>query len=198
MQKKILESLEDVGNGPLGSQLKVLNEQNAKRNKEFEDALSKARESHLVVAALIATVTFAAAFTLPGGYNNDPGPNKGTAILAKKAAFIVFVISDAMSMVLSIFAVCIHFLISFIHGLDWIQRELIDEHTIILLFLAATLLTMIAMGTMIITFITGIYAILEPFLGLAITICLIGLSFFFLVYLVFRFIYKDVKDKTSL
>jgi hypothetical protein len=35
--------------------------------------LSKARESHLVVVALIATVTFAAAFTLPGCYKSDQG-----------------------------------------------------------------------------------------------------------------------------
>jgi dolichyl-phosphate-mannose--protein O-mannosyl transferase len=47
---------------------------------------------------------------------------------------------------------------------------------------------MIGMGTMIIAFITGTY------LGLAISTCLIGLSFFFLVYLVFWIIYKDAKD----
>ncbi|KAJ6724833.1 ANKYRIN REPEAT-CONTAINING PROTEIN ITN1-LIKE [Salix viminalis] len=76
------------------------------RNKE--EAFNKARESHLVVAALIATVTFAAAFTLPGGYKSD----QGTAILAKKAVFIVFLISDAISMVLSISV--IHFCWRFI------------------------------------------------------------------------------------
>ena len=88
MQKEILKSLEDVRSGPLGSRIKVLKGQ----NEEEKEAISKARESHLVVAALIATVTFAAAFTLPGGYKSD----QGTALLAKKAAFIVFVISDAI------------------------------------------------------------------------------------------------------
>jgi len=43
LQKEILESLEDVGNGPRGSQLKVLNGQNDERNKELKDALSEAR-----------------------------------------------------------------------------------------------------------------------------------------------------------
>jgi hypothetical protein len=194
LQKKILESLEDVGSGPINRGPFVLKgeeeKNNDEENKEEEEALSKARESHLVVAALIATVTFAAAFTLPGGYKSD----RGTAILAKKAAFIVFVISDAISMVLSIFAVFIHFLISLIHGFELVKSEDINEDVAINLFGVATLLTMIGMGTMIIAFITGTYAVLEPSLGLAIGTCLIGLSFFFLVYLVFRIICKNLKD----
>jgi hypothetical protein len=191
MQKEILESLEDVDKGLIGRGLFYLKgeeeKKNDEENKEEEDALSKARESHLVVAALIATVTFAAAFTLPGGYKSD----RGTAILAKKAAFIVFVISDAMSMVLSIFAVFIHFLISLIHGFELVKKKNISEEVAISLFWVATLLTMIGMGTMIIAFVTGTYVVLEPSLGLAISTCFIGLSFFFLVYLVFWIIYKD-------
>jgi hypothetical protein len=206
LQKEILESLEDIGSGPIGRSRFVLKEEeenndeknkkeeekenNDEKNKEEEEALSKARESHLVVAALIATVTFAAAFTLPGDYKSD----RGTTILAKKAAFIVFVIADAMSMVLSIFAVFIHFLISLIKGLEMEKNKVIDEVTTWQLFAYATLLTMIGMGTMIIAFVTGTYAVLEPSLGLAISTCLIGLSFFFLVYLVFRIIYKDATD----
>jgi hypothetical protein len=188
LQKEILESLDDVGSGPLGCRTMAFIGGNVGRNKEGEDALSKARESHLVVAALIATVTFAAAFTLPGGYKSD----RGTAILAKKAAFIVFVISDAMSMVLSISAVFIHFLISLIKGYEWFKKEELDEKVVVKLFGVATLFTMIGMGIMIIAFITGTYVVLEPSLGLAISTCLIGLSFFFLVYIVFRIIFKDV------
>jgi hypothetical protein len=201
LQKEILESLEDVGSGPIGRGPFVLKgeeeKNNDEENKEEQEALSKAREPHLVVAALIATVTFAAAFTLPGSYKSDQGPNEGTAILAKKAAFIAFVISDAMSMVLSILAVFIHFLISLIQGLEMEKNKEIGEDTTRILFGVATLFTMIGVGTMIIAFITGTYAVLEPSLGLAISTCLIGLSFFFLVYLVFRFISKDVRDKTS-
>ena len=195
MQKEILESLEDVGSGPIDRGPFVLKGEEEKNNdieeiKEEEDALSKARESHLVVAALIATVTFAAAFTLPGGYKSD----QGTTILVKKAAFIVFVISDAMSMVLSILAVFIHFLISLIHGFEMVKDKEIDEEAAMKLFEVATWLTMIGMGTMIIAFISGTYAVLEPSLGLALRTCLVGLSFFFLVYLVFRFIRRNLND----
>jgi hypothetical protein len=62
-------------------------------------------DAHIVVAALVATVTFAAAFTVPGGYKNE----QGTAVLVKNAAFADFVISDAIAMVLSISALFMHF-----------------------------------------------------------------------------------------
>jgi len=188
LQKEILESLKDVGNGPIRRGPFFLKGED-EENKEEKDAMSKARESHLVVAALIATVTFAAAFTLPGGYKSD----RGTALLAKKTTFIVFIISDVMSMVLSISAIFIHVLISLIHGLEWVKHKKIDEEAVMKLFGVATWMTMIGMGTMITAFIMGIYAVLEPFLMLAISTCLLGLSFFFLVYLVLRFILKHLK-----
>ncbi|PWA62160.1 Ankyrin repeat-containing protein [Artemisia annua] len=51
----------------------------------------------MVVATLIATIVFAAAFTLPGGYNQ----NTGIPFFIPKRALIVFVISDAISLMLS-------------------------------------------------------------------------------------------------
>ena len=188
MQKEILESLEDAGSGPLGS--RVLRIENVERKKELKDALSKARESQLVVAALIVTVTFAVAFILSSGYKSD----RGTAILAKKAVFIVFVVSNKMLLVLSILVVFIHFFISLIKGLEMIKdKEIDDVGYTEKLFGVATLLTMIDMGIMIIAFITGTYIVLESSLGLAISTCLIGLSFFFLVYFVLRFICKNLE-----
>ncbi|KAG5224830.1 ankyrin repeat-containing protein [Salix suchowensis] len=185
IQKKIIKSLEDVGSGPFGYgpfltpyRRDIIEEGKKKR----EEALNRAREYHLVVAALIATVTFAATFTLPGGYKSD----QGTAILAKKAAFIVFLISDTISMVLSISAVFIHFLLAFPN----VTLSKANKNTN-KLFGLATLFTISGMGTMIIAFITGTYAVLEPVLELAISICLIGLSFFFLVFLVFSILCKD-------
>uniref|UniRef100_A0A6N2KL30 PGG domain-containing protein n=1 Tax=Salix viminalis TaxID=40686 RepID=A0A6N2KL30_SALVM len=177
IQEEIIKSLDDVANGPFGYGPFNLRREKA-RNKE--EVLNKVRESHLVVAALIATVTFAAAFTLPGGYKSD----QGTAILAKKAAFIVFLISDAISMVLSISAVFIHFYLVRIEGLH--------NQTIMKVFGLASFFTMIGMGTMIIAFIAGTYTVLEPVLGLAVSICLIGLSFFFIVFFVLKIIVIDL------
>jgi hypothetical protein len=137
--------------------------------------LSKTRESHLIVAALIATATSAAAFTLVGGYKSGQDSNKGAAILAKKkAVFIVFVILDVISMVIFIFVVFIHFFILLIQGLEMDKDETIDKETTRILFEVATWLTMIGMGTMIITLVTGTYAVLVPSLRLAFSTYLIG------------------------
>ncbi|KAL7616218.1 hypothetical protein Lser_V15G01784 [Lactuca serriola] len=50
----------------------------------------------MVVAALIATIVFAVAFTIPGGYNQN-----GFPVFLPKGLFIAFVIVDAISLVLS-------------------------------------------------------------------------------------------------
>ncbi|KAM0022157.1 putative ankyrin repeat-containing domain, PGG domain, ankyrin repeat-containing domain superfamily [Helianthus debilis subsp. tardiflorus] len=48
----------------------------------------------MVVAALIATIVFAAAFTVPGGYDQ----NNGVPLFHSKATFMVFVVADAISL----------------------------------------------------------------------------------------------------
>ncbi|TVU26039.1 hypothetical protein EJB05_28566, partial [Eragrostis curvula] len=50
-----------------------------------------------LVAILIATITFAAAFTLPGGYSNDT-ESQGLPVMARKLAFQAFLISDTLAM----------------------------------------------------------------------------------------------------
>ncbi|MGV7959477.1 hypothetical protein PJP14_29690, partial [Mycobacterium kansasii] len=60
----------------------------------------------LVLAVLIATVSFGATFTMPGGYEND-GRSKGMATLTKKLAFEAFLITDAIAMFSSITAALI-------------------------------------------------------------------------------------------
>ncbi|KAL9410747.1 hypothetical protein AB3S75_044512 [Citrus x aurantiifolia] len=151
--------------------------------------MKEASESHLVVAALIATVTFAAAFTLPGGYKGDTedDPNKGTAILSKNAAFQSFVISDAIAMVLSLSAVFVHFILS----LKFFRK-------FIFLFVFALSFTLVAMAAMIVAFVTGTYAVLAPSLGLAIVTCIIGLTFFLLVvFMFYKVRSKAVEDESE-
>ncbi|KAF7146410.1 hypothetical protein RHSIM_Rhsim04G0028500 [Rhododendron simsii] len=57
-----------------------------------------------LVATLIATVTFAAVFTMPGGYDTSPD-NLGVANLVKNAALKAFIVSDTIAMSCSITAV---------------------------------------------------------------------------------------------
>ncbi|XP_065630523.1 protein ACCELERATED CELL DEATH 6 isoform X3 [Quercus suber] len=57
----------------------------------------------LVIAVLVATVTFAAGLTVPGGFNSsDNGPtSQGLATLGNTWAFQVFIVSDSMAMYFS-------------------------------------------------------------------------------------------------
>ncbi|XP_040384617.1 ankyrin repeat-containing protein ITN1-like isoform X2 [Oryza brachyantha] len=116
-----------------------------------------------LVAILIATITFAAAFTLPGGYSNDSG-SEGLPVMARKLAFQAFLVSDTMAMCssLAVAFVCIlarwedlEFLLyyrSFTKNLMWFA------------YMATT-----------IAFATGLYTVLAPrILWLAVAICFLS------------------------
>ncbi|KAF7127364.1 hypothetical protein RHSIM_Rhsim11G0102700 [Rhododendron simsii] len=59
-----------------------------------EKLMKDTATSCTIVAALIATVVFAAAITVPGGNNGD----NGLPIFSKRKAFIIFAVSDALSL----------------------------------------------------------------------------------------------------
>ncbi|XP_022760881.1 protein ACCELERATED CELL DEATH 6-like [Durio zibethinus] len=166
LQKQIANLLEDVVDGEV-AEVRVRPINKFGRNQL---AIEKAREAHLVVAALIATVTFAAAITLPGGFVSEKtADDKGTAILIHNVAFQAFVVTDAVALVCSLVAVFMHFAMA----LPYFQSERSYSS---LQF--ATQCTAYAVGAMVVAFSTGTYAVLEPSSGLAITTCCIGLSFF--------------------
>ncbi|KAJ0752189.1 putative ankyrin repeat-containing domain, PGG domain, ankyrin repeat-containing domain superfamily [Helianthus annuus] len=62
--------------------------------KEGERWMKTTAESCSITAALITTIVFAAAITVPGGSHQE----KGTPLFRRKSAFIVFAISDAISL----------------------------------------------------------------------------------------------------
>ncbi|KAI3830626.1 hypothetical protein MKX03_016458 [Papaver bracteatum] len=62
--------------------------------------------SCMVVATLIATVAFAAAFTIPGGNISDSNSSKnGTPVFLGTTSFIVFAVADALALFSSITSV---------------------------------------------------------------------------------------------
>jgi len=69
----------------------------AKKYKDHINAL-------LLVATLVATVTFAAGFTIPGGFNSS-APNMGMATLADDSTLFFFLVLDTLAMQSSIVAI---------------------------------------------------------------------------------------------
>ncbi|XP_021755697.1 uncharacterized protein LOC110720917 [Chenopodium quinoa] len=105
------------------------------------------RNSLFVVAALLATITFTAGFTLPGGFTQDTGE----AILAKKAAFLVFLVSNTLALSFSMLVlICLiwSMVFDFSKSLTLIDRSMV--------FLR------LALNFTLLTFMTGVYIVIAP------------------------------------
>ncbi|WOG94111.1 hypothetical protein DCAR_0313404 [Daucus carota subsp. sativus] len=72
----------------------LFTDEHIKLMEKGENWMKQTAAHSMVVAALIATIMFAVAFTLPGGNNQ----NNGLPIYLGKRAFAVFVITDAISL----------------------------------------------------------------------------------------------------
>ncbi|XP_022722616.1 ankyrin repeat-containing protein NPR4-like [Durio zibethinus] len=169
-KKHIRQLLNDIGDNAEVEGLRVHPNFREKVKDEddvsFIEVVEKTRETHLLVATLVATVTFAAAFTVPGGYKSD---EQGDATLSRDPAFKAFIITDTLAFVSSLLAVLLHFLLVF---LKWSLVNL--RFQVIGL---ADVLTFSAMIAMVIAFSTGSYAVLQSSMGFAIATCSLGLTF---------------------
>jgi len=115
-----------------------------------------------LVVILIATITFAAAFTLPGGYSADAG-NEGLPIMARKFAFQAFLISDTLAM-------CSSLAVAFICVMaKWEDLEFLLYYR----SFAKNLMWFAYMATTT-AFATGLYTVLAPHLQwFAIAVCVL-------------------------
>ncbi|PSS33805.1 Protein ACCELERATED CELL DEATH like [Actinidia chinensis var. chinensis] len=148
--------------------------------------INKFGDNNMIVAALIATVSFAAGFTLPGGYDGNAGPNQGMAVLVRKSAFKAFVISNAMAVICSTSALFVFLIGSFYKK----QSKILIRYGI------GFVLMIISLVAMMIAFITGTYAVLAttPGLGIAIAMCVIGCSFLIIYYIILhKWCYRNLK-----
>ncbi|KAH1047133.1 hypothetical protein J1N35_037917 [Gossypium stocksii] len=176
-KKQIREILKEIGNnaGVEGIRPhKSFRENMGKDNNPstLKEVVDKLRETHLLVAALVATVAFTAAIDVPGGYKaDDKGTvDEGTAILSHNSAFKTFVMTNAMAFVSSLLAIFLHFLCVFIH----LKAA---ESLVLKCILVTDGLTVFTMAAMVVSSSAGSYAVLEPSIGIAIATCSIGLTF---------------------
>ncbi|KAH7843911.1 hypothetical protein Vadar_022246 [Vaccinium darrowii] len=105
-----------------------------------------------LIATLISTVTFAAPFTMPGGFDGTDVDNLGVAILVKKASLKVFILADSIAMCCSM-AVMFLLLWAMITEKDEDENELAIIGSQVLQF--ALLATLVA-------FVSGIFAVIAP------------------------------------
>lgn len=116
-------------------------------------------KTHMIVATLIATITFAASFTIPGGYDPD-GSDQGMAILVRKAAFKAFVIANTIAVLCSTSSVLLYVTAS----------GYIDEIKKLHRYGVAFQLIIIAMVAMMVAFIGGTYSMLSHSLGVPVAV----------------------------
>ncbi|KAF3951929.1 hypothetical protein CMV_022469 [Castanea mollissima] len=122
----------------------------------------------LLVATLVATVTFAAGFTVPGG-NDDSDPHKGMAKFLQHHLFQAFIISNTIAMYSSVTVVVV---------LIWAQ---LNDHNLVI---ASLKLAVPILGLALImvssAFMIGSYLMVRGLNWLANVVLIIG-SFFLLI-----------------
>ncbi|KAF4348385.1 hypothetical protein G4B88_015053 [Cannabis sativa] len=158
---------------------KILTEAEKKKIEQKEKIrtrIANIRESTLVAAALIATVTFTAGFTLPGGYISDEvrHPQQGSASIS---SLHYNRHNSPSTFYYGCFYQPFHTIASFSEDA---KEEFVSNYLMSMEF------TIWAMGFMVVAFVTGTYSVLSLSNTLAITICVIGLSFFLLLLIIVK------------
>lgn len=128
----------------------------------------------LLVSTLVATVTFTAGFTIPGGDNNSK-PEQGIATMLMEPKFHVFVVCNTIAMYSSVFVAV---------SLLWAQLG--DLNLVFAALRVALPLLGLALSMMSIAFMAGLYLVVSKlvwlanfifFMGLISIITLLGLFF---------------------
>ncbi|KAF9595992.1 hypothetical protein IFM89_006919 [Coptis chinensis] len=143
---------------------------------ESIESYKKKGEVLLVVATLVATVTFAAGFTMPGGYNQTDDEkvdkHEGMAVLQKKKKFEEFVAADTLALYLSTGTVILLVRLQLMRG----------KIPATITYCASQLATALAVLSMIQAFMAGVTVTLDKERNLIYPICLSGYYIFVLAY----------------
>ncbi|KAL4560357.1 hypothetical protein LXL04_032507 [Taraxacum kok-saghyz] len=125
----------------------------------------------MVVAALIATVVFAIAYTIPGGYEQkDDITKNGFPVFLHNGPFLAFVIFDAISLILSSISILVFLSILTSRYAQKDFRALLPN-----LLLVGLLMLLFAVVTMMISFSISFYVIYRgKFIAIAVVISVLA------------------------
>ena len=149
--------------------------------KKQTDAIKKKKQTEMVVATLIATVTFTAGFTVPGGFKSG-GVDEGMAALSKRAAFRAFLIANTLAFGLSITSVFIHF------SNATMYMEIIPRRKGLGLTAALTFYSTVAL---LVAFISGSYAVVPHSMGIPTAVICCWCWIYWLIYHQGRYEYEQ-------
>ena len=158
-QRLIWTALKSTGARPAGNSKVPPKPPKSPNTDEYKDRVN----TLLLVSTLVATVTFAAGFTMPGGYNSSD-PSAGMAIFLMRNMFHMFVICNTISMYTSILAAII---------LIWAQLG--DLNLMDTAFRWALPLLGLALYAMSLGFMAGVSLVVSNLHWLAIVVFIIGI-----------------------
>ncbi|KMZ59969.1 hypothetical protein ZOSMA_630G00010 [Zostera marina] len=129
--------------------LDLISESSSVRNSNDHEIRNGSNDNLIAVAVLIFTLSFAAGFTLPGGYISDSSdPNNGAAVLTDLMIFKMFLVSNTMALVLSL-----------VETYCLIQDGFVEKYENVL---NVKLLLRFFITMIMIAFGTGTYAVISP------------------------------------
>ncbi|XP_039162965.1 protein ACCELERATED CELL DEATH 6 [Eucalyptus grandis] len=172
-----------AGKGPLGNQELLLLRAKARdeelsvvrsrKSMPSRDIVKDYINSRMVVATLVATVSFAAGFAVPGGFNGSDTASKderGMATMLDNRMFQAFAICNTIAMFCSMTVVV---------NLIWAQT--VDVDVLVAAFERTTLPLQIALPAMSTAFLTGVTLTAGKLPWLANTIFYLGLVFLLII-----------------
>ncbi|KAF7143045.1 hypothetical protein RHSIM_Rhsim05G0056300 [Rhododendron simsii] len=137
----------------------------------------------VIVASLMATITLAAAFAIPGGYDGYQGRDQGMAVLAKAPAFKAFLITNTIAMVCSVTSVFLCLV-----ALNYAEGEENHDH-----FenrgAAAFALILVSMFAVMLALIAATFAVLAHSIALAVFTCVIACTSFIVYFLELKMVF---------
>ena len=177
-QRLIWTALKSTGARPAGNSKVPPKPPKSPNTDEYKDRVN----TLLLVSTLVATVTFAAGFTMPGGYNSSD-PSAGMAIFLMRNMFHMFVICNTIAMYTAILAAII---------LIWAQLG--DLNLMDTAFRFALPLLGLALYAMSFGFMAGVSLVVSNLHWLAIVVFIIGIICLFSLSVPFLLLFLPTKS----